>query len=1013
MSSPSPDDTGTGDDLHTQDIEGRIKLVKNKRKSIRGKITRTIHRVQEAIAQENVSRRRLLKELEELRTDYTKVCEIHAELYTCVDETQVARLDQWEADVINDIYTFEEEAEDYLLSLSENGEEDLSHSKSQKQKTTKSNHANKSHHSTPSGSGSNAEQNSSADGHSGDTGQINKILQTHPQIHRISHNLTPLEASKDIPTVTLGKFDGNPLEYVNFIEKFKIHIHNKPHLSDDRMMQLRMHVSGDAERAISGLGSSGTMCATAVKILQDQFGQDIDFPHKAGPIDLILGVHYSHLHAEEEVRQGLPFEPIGKRTKLGWYAMGPDKTQRLSSICSVNFVDKVNLEKFYDFETLGIQAPNCDCPTEVMSGEDRKALELMQSSCVKQGDRYEIGLPWERDPSSLPNNYFLAEKRLCSLERSLQKDDAKAKMYNDAIHEYEQNAWAEKVDMSKSHCDQGPVYYLPHHGVYRPDKPSTPLRVVLDPACQYQGVSLNSYLYKGPGLIGKLLGVLLRFREEPVAIVGDISKMYLQIKLKDSDTHVHRFLWRDIETATCPTVYRLLRVTFGDKPSPDMASYVVLLMADQHKEDYPDASNVLKRDRYMDDLIHSCETSDEALKRMHDLDRILATGQFQIKEWYCSLEEVRKQLALEKRGKLNETDISLDGEEVKTLGLGWNPVMDTMSFVVRDVSTEKYTKRIVLSKMSMLYDPLGLAAAVTIKAKMAMQDVWRHKSLDWDDPLPDEMCELWQGLFAEMKRLEHVEFVRCLKPCDSVGSSELHVFGDASMGAYGAAAYLLWPTVRGTEVQLVFAKARVAPLHQTTIPRWELMAALVATRLAKTICIEFKEKPSDVTLWTDSRIVLHWIHSDSISFKAFVGVRIAEIQSVWDASHWKYVPTALNPADDLSRGISVEEINGRWVHGPSFLKLPTEQWPIQPTDEVVVKDSSEMRKSKLVASCIPVLPVIEAENVSSWQHLFEGYSPYCLRFIQRLRDKVRKSNSRLSLKYLCSVMKHLQLNCSG
>ncbi|XP_046564868.1 uncharacterized protein LOC124273638 [Haliotis rubra] len=286
--------------------------------------------------------------------------------------------------------------------------------------------------------------------------------------------------------------------------------------------------------------------------------QDIDFPHKAGPIDLILGVHYSHLHAEEEVLQGLPFEPIGKRTKLGWYAMGPDKTQRLSYICSVNFVDKVNLEKFYDFETLGIQAPNCDCPTEVMSGEDRKALELMQSSCVKQGDRYEIGLPWERDPSSLPNNYFLAEKRLCSLERSLQKDDAKAKMYNDAIHEYEQNAWAEKVDMSKSLCDQGPVYYLPHHGVYRPDKPSTPLRVVLDPACQYQGVSLNSYLYKGPGLIGKLLGVLLKFREEPVAIVGDISKMYLQIKLKDSDTHVHRFLWRDIETATCPTVYRLL-----------------------------------------------------------------------------------------------------------------------------------------------------------------------------------------------------------------------------------------------------------------------------------------------------------------------------------------------------------------------------------------------------------------------------------------------------------------------
>ncbi|XP_046357292.2 uncharacterized protein LOC124135787 [Haliotis rufescens] len=338
------------------------------------------------------------------------------------------------------------------------------------------------------------------------------------------------------------------------------------------------------------------------------------------------------------------------------------------------------------------------------------------------------------------------------------------------------------------------------------------------------------------------------------------------------------------------------------------------------------------------------------------------------------MEEVPKQLALEKRGQLSETEISFDGEEVKTLGMMWNPVTDTMSFVVRELSTEEYTNRIVLSKMSMLYDPLGLASAVTIKAKMAMQDVCRCKSLDWDDPLPEEMCELWQRLFAEMRGLEHVRFNRCLKPCDSVGSSELHVFADASMGAYGAVAYLLWPTVSGIEVQLVLAKARVAPPHQTTIPRFELMAALIASRLAKTICDEFKEKPSEVNLWSDFQIVLHWIHSNSISFKAFVGVPVAEIQSVWDASHWKYVPTSLNPADDLSHGISVEGMNGRWVHGPSFLKLPVEQWPKQPSDDVVVDDSVEIRKSKLVASCISVLPVIDAGKVSSWQRHFEDYS---------------------------------------
>ena len=79
------------------------------------------------------------------------------------------------------------------------------------------------------------------------------------------------------------------------------------------------------------------------------------------------------------------------------------------------------------------------------------------------------------------------------------------------------------------------------------------------------------------------------------------------------------------------------------------------------------------------------------------------------------------------------------------------------------------------------------------------------------------------------------------------------------------------------------------------------MAALVASRLASTIYNKFKMKPAVVKLWSDSKIVLHWLRSDSALLKAFVGVRVAEIQSTWESSHWRYVPSALNPADDLSR----------------------------------------------------------------------------------------------------------------
>ena len=192
---------------------------------------------------------------------------------------------------------------------------------------------------------------------------------------------------------------------------------------------------------------------------------------------------------------------------------------------------------------------------------------------------------------------------------------------------------------------QWPVYYLPHHGIYCPEKKSTPLRVVFDPACPYQGTSLNSFLHTGPCLIGNLLSVHLRFREKAVAFAGDISKMFLEVLLRENDCQVHRFLWREMQTTKKPTTYVLLCVTFADKPSPDMVSFVMLKMAEEHKESAPKASKIIERDRYVDDLIHSCATTKDASTRIVDVEKILDTGGFRIKEWHCSSKQVRDTLS--------------------------------------------------------------------------------------------------------------------------------------------------------------------------------------------------------------------------------------------------------------------------------------------------------------------------------------------------------------------------------
>ena len=423
-------------------------------------------------------------------------------------------------------------------------------------------------------------------------------------------------------------------------------------------------------------------------------------------------------------------------------------------------------------------------------------------------------------------------------------------MYDRAIQEYEKNGWARKLKEDEVRNVSSPVYYLPHHGIYRPEKKSTPLRVVFDPACPFQGVSLNSFLFKGPCLIGNLLGVLLRFREEPVAFAGDISKMFLQILLPERDCQVHRFLWRNMDTSQEPSTYVLLRVTFGDKPSPDMASFVMLKIAEDNRDSTPEASKIIERDRYVDDLIHSCSSTQDAFQKIVDIEKMLNSSGFKIKEWNTSSAQLQAQLEDRRREmiasgsdvssevvskpredsvprnvvqKPNEwspdaSKVSLDGEEgIKTLGVSWNPNSDTINFEVKTSSNELYTKRKILSNISRLFDPLGLASAVTIKARIGLQEIWKTKKFDWDDPLPRAIQEsCMERLFSEMDDLKTVQFPRCLQPERSTDFPEMHVFSDASILAYGAAAYIVWTCADGKEVRLILPRPEL--LHSAKPP---------------------------------------------------------------------------------------------------------------------------------------------------------------------------------------------------
>ncbi|GBO38517.1 hypothetical protein AVEN_86098-1 [Araneus ventricosus] len=234
-------------------------------------------------------------------------------------------------------------------------------------------------------------------------------------------------------------------------------------------------------------------------------------------------------------------------------------------------------------------------------------------------------------------------------------------------------------------------------------------------------------------------------------------------------------------------------------------------------------------------------------------------------------------------------------------------------------------KRHLLSTIGKIFDPLGLLSPFTIRVKCILQVLWM-KEISWDEELPPDIQKTWCQWVSEVPRLSELHFPRYVlssstgEPTDVL---ELHCFCDASQKAYGVVIYTRVVKDCNVEVNLLVSKSRVAPLTKITMPRLELLGALLAARLARKVkAVVDLKRPSKVFFWTDSKIKLHWIKGSSKRWKSFVSNRVIEIQSRCDTSAWALCPGKQNPADFLSRGVSVEILlnSDLWWKGPQFLR---------------------------------------------------------------------------------------------
>lgn len=188
----------------------------------------------------------------------------------------------------------------------------------------------------------------------------------------------------------------------------------------------------------------------------------------------------------------------------------------------------------------------------------------------------------------------------------------------------------------------------------------------------------------------------------------------------------------------------------------------------------------------------------------------------------------------------------------------------------------------------------------------------------------------WKRSFEELGELDAVCVPRCLKEDKEFRDVAIHTFSDASEKANAAASYICHEYEDGTvSTRLVAAKSRLARLKVMSIPRLELMGALIGLRLTLKICAALELPMNNATFWVDSVNVGFWVQRQSTNFKLFVSHRVGEIHDQSSPDQRRYVPTKLNPADQGTHGASVQELvkDECWWYGPPFLKRREDEWP--------------------------------------------------------------------------------------
>ncbi|XP_058449333.1 uncharacterized protein LOC131429292 [Malaya genurostris] len=555
--------------------------------------------------------------------------------------------------------------------------------------------------------------------------------------------------------------------------------------------------------------------------------------------------------------------------------------------------------------------------------------------------RYIVRLPRRSNfDHMLGDSKTTALRRFHYLERRLSQDPNLKIQYHSFLSEYWSLGHMRMVPSTEP--EPSLVHYLPHHAVLKESSSTTKVRVVFDGSAKTStGYSLNDALQIGPIVQDELLTLVLRFRKYPIALVADIEKMYRQVLLNPNDALLQRIFWRFNSNDPIST-FELQTVTYGLSPSSFLATRSLQQLAIDEGNLYPLGGPALRKGFYVDDYIGGAETEEEAIQTRVELDELLTKGGFTLRKWTSNNRNVLRGLDQSQIG--TQPSLKFDRDEaIKALGISWEPVSDQLRFDSTPIYDSKlHTKRSILSAISKHFDPLGLTAPVIIRAKMLMQELWLQPC-GWDDEISDNIRYKWDNYCIELPKITSYRVNRYAFLANA--TVQLHTFADASQQAYGAC---------------IYARS------------------------------------------TDPGVTLEWLRSPPHAWSTFIANRVSEIQTCTQGSRWHHIAGKHNPADLITRGMSVVDFlsSDLWHYGPTWLKLPEAEWPVTTQQQKLPEEILERRSIVAVVQSEPTIH--EIFNRSSSYNRLIRITAYCLRFStacrrQAITESVKEKTIALSV----------------